>query len=120
MVAWQRPSPSSSPPPAASIGGERSIERNGHAAFPRTPSIHLPILGAALAARPPGKRLRRRPSGDRRRHAERPALVMSEASKIGRAPLVDLAAPACRRSLAQVRLPLVTRGGRFTAATFRS
>ena len=95
-------------------------ERNGHAASPRKPSIHSPILGATLAARRPGKRLRRRPSGDKRRHAERPALVMSEASKIGRAPLVDLGAPACRRSLAQVRLPLVTRGGRFTAATFRS
>ena len=67
--------PSFSPPPAASIGGERIIQRNWHAASPRTPSIHSPISGAASAARRPGKRFRKRRSGDRRRHAERPALV---------------------------------------------
>ena len=92
----------------------------GTATSPRKPCIQSPILGAALAARRPDNHCRKRSRANKRRYAERPALIMSEASKIGRAPLVDLDAPACRRSPAQVRLPLVTQGGRFTAATFRS
>jgi hypothetical protein len=117
LAAW---SPSSSPPPAAWTGGELSIQRNWRATSPRKPTIQSPILGAASPARRPDSHCRKWSRANKRLYAERPALVMSEASKIGRAPLVDLDAPACRRSPAQVRLPLVTQGGRFTAATFRS